>query len=84
MEGKGGYQKTKFEFTLGKKATIYHVTTMLATSKNVSFPGHNHLLTTGADDPTLYRPSATHRCWWSFTLIIMLAGARMIIKVSGH
>ena len=27
--------------------------TMLATSKNVLFPGHNHLLTTGADDPSL-------------------------------
>ena len=27
---------------------------MLATSKNVLFPGHNHLLTTGADDPTLW------------------------------
>ena len=26
---------------------------MLATSKNVLFPGHYHLLTTGADDPTL-------------------------------
>ena len=26
---------------------------MLATSKNVLFPGHNHLLTTGADDPSL-------------------------------
>ena len=25
---------------------------MLATSKNVQFPGHNHLLTTGADDPS--------------------------------
>ena len=24
---------------------------MPATSKNVLFPGHNHLLTTGADDP---------------------------------
>ena len=35
------------------KATIHQVTTMLATSKNVLFPGHNHLLTTGADDPTL-------------------------------
>ena len=23
---------------------------MLSTSKNVLFPGHNHLLTTGADD----------------------------------
>ena len=26
---------------------------MLATSKNVLFPGHNHLLTTGTDDPLL-------------------------------
>ena len=42
---------------------------MLATSKNVLFPGHNHLLTTGMDDPTL---------------IITLAGAQAIIKVSGH
>ena len=36
-----------------KKATIYQVTTMLATSKNVQFPGHSHLLTTGTDDPSL-------------------------------
>ena len=39
--------------TLRKKATIHQVTTMLATSKNVLFPGHNHLLTTGPDDMTL-------------------------------
>ena len=26
---------------------------MLATSKSVLFPGHNHLLTTGTDDPSL-------------------------------
>ena len=26
----------------------------LSTSKNVLFPGHNHLLTTGADDSSLY------------------------------
>ena len=26
---------------------------MLDTSKNVLFPGHNHLLTTGSDDPIL-------------------------------
>ena len=38
---------------------------MLATSENVLFPGHNHLLTTGTDDPSP-------------------AGARAIIKVSGH
>ena len=33
-----------------QKAIIHQVTTMLVTSKNVLFPGHNHLLTTGADD----------------------------------
>ena len=33
-----------------KKATIHQVTTMLATSETVLFPGHNHLLTTGTDD----------------------------------
>ena len=27
---------------------------MLSTSENVLFPVHNHLLTTGADDSTLY------------------------------
>ena len=36
-----------------KKATIHQVTTLLATSKNVLFAGHSHLLTTGTDDPTL-------------------------------
>ena len=43
---------------------------MLDTSRNVLFPGHNHLHTTGTDDPD--------------TLIIILAGIRAIIKVSGH
>ena len=38
---------------LHKKATIHLVTTVQATSKNVLFPGHNHLLTTGADNPSL-------------------------------
>ena len=37
-----------------KKPTIHQVTTMLATSKNVQFSGHNHLLTTGTDDPSLH------------------------------
>ena len=37
--------------SLSKKATVYQITTMLATSKNVEFPGHNHLLTPFADDP---------------------------------
>ena len=36
-----------------KKATIHQVTTRLATSKNVLFVGHNHLLTAGTDNPTL-------------------------------
>ena len=36
-----------------KIATIHLVTTMPTTSKNVLFPGCNHLLTTGTDDPTL-------------------------------
>ena len=26
---------------------------MLVTSKNILFPGHNHLLATGTDDPSL-------------------------------
>ena len=45
----------------GKKASIHQVTTMLATSKNVLFPGHNHLLTTGTDDPTLW---LSPECQW--------------------
>ena len=44
-----------------------HRCTMLSTSKNVLFPGRNHLLTT---------------CW-PLTLIITLSGALGIIKVSG-
>ena len=32
---------------------MHQVTTMLAASKNVLFPGYNHLLTTGTGDPTL-------------------------------
>ena len=39
--------------TLGKKTIIHQVTTILVTSKNVLFPGHNHLQTAGADDMTL-------------------------------
>ena len=34
------------------KQTIHQITTMLAISKNVKFPGHNHLLTTGTYDST--------------------------------
>ena len=56
--------------SLGKKATIHLVTTMLTTSKNVFFPGHNHLLSTSADD--------------SDTLIIVSALVKVIIKMSSH
>ena len=52
-----------------KNATIHQVTTILATSKNVLFPGRYHLLTTITDDPTL---------------IIAWMPMRVIIKVSGH
>ena len=44
-------QKQVNKMALLKKATIHQVTTMLTTSKSVLFPGHNHLLATGADDP---------------------------------
>ena len=36
--------------TLYEKKTL---STMLANSKNVLFPGHNHLLTPATDDPPL-------------------------------
>ena len=38
---------------LCKKATIHQVTTMLATSVNVLFPGYNDLLTTDTGDLSL-------------------------------
>ena len=50
--------------TLCKKATIYQVTTMPATSKSVLFPGHNHLLTIGTDDITLWLSPWSHVAWW--------------------
>ena len=36
------------------KTTIHQVTIMLATSRSVLLPGHNHLLITGTDDLTLW------------------------------
>ena len=44
---------TPTPFFTTQKATIHQVTTMLASSNNVLFPGHNHLLAIGTDDPTL-------------------------------
>ena len=36
-----------------QQRSIHQVITMLDTSKNVLFQGHNHLLTTGLDDSSL-------------------------------
>ena len=38
---------------LGKKATIHQLSIILSISKDVLFPGPNHLLTPGAVDPSL-------------------------------
>ena len=45
------------------KNTIHQVTTMLAASKNVLFPCHNHLLPTSADDLTLWLSPPNQRGW---------------------
>ena len=37
-----------------KNPTVQQVTTLLTTSENVQFPGHNHILTTSTDDPSLW------------------------------
>ena len=50
--------------SLCKKATIHQVTTMLATSKNVLFPDHNHLLITSAGDPSLIIKMSGHQHRW--------------------
>ena len=58
-EAQGTYGST------AHKVTIHQVTTMLANSKNVLFPGPNHLLTSGrpTDDPTLWL-LPERQCWW--------------------
>ena len=48
------FNTTLYCITQYKKNTIYQLTTMLSTSKNILFPGHNHLLTTGTDDLALW------------------------------
>ena len=48
--------------TAKKNPIIRQVTTMLATSENILFPGHNHQLTTSTDDPTLWL--FTHKATW--------------------
>ena len=47
--------------TLHKKAIIHQVTTMLTTSQNVLFPGPIHMLTTDADEPTLWLSTKSQR-----------------------
>ena len=42
-----------FVHALCNKAIVHQVTTMLTTSENALFSGHNHLLTTGTDDTSL-------------------------------
>ena len=46
---------TEIEISRRNKATIHQVTTVLATSKNVLFPGHN--------------TPANHWYWWPDTLL---------------
>ena len=53
--------RNKLPRNIAQKATSPQVTTMLATSKNVLFPGHNHLRTIGTDDPTLIIAQAPAR-----------------------
>ena len=43
------------------KSHYRQVTTVLATSKHILFPDHNHLLTTGIDDPSL---KLSPECQW--------------------
>ena len=62
--------------SLLKKATIHQVTTTLATSKNILFSGHNHLLTTGTDDSTL--------CLSLARVIIKLKGHQYQWLAGGH
>ena len=46
-----------------KKPLATSFTIMLATSKSVLVPGHNHLLTTGTDDPTLWLSPEHQHVW---------------------
>ena len=65
-----------------KEATIHQVSTMLATSKNVLFPGHDHLLTTGTDD--LRWSSGDNQSVRSSVLVVSMwlwPGNRTFLKV---
>ena len=69
-------QSVSFVVSLLKKATIHQVTTMPATSENVLFPGHNHLLTTDTDDPTLWLsvPVVSRWLWLENRTFVEVAG----------
>ena len=56
-------QSVLLQQSLRKQATIHQVTTMLVTFKSVLFPGHNHMLTTSAADPT-QTLTITRLGWW--------------------
>ena len=58
---------------LRKKATLHQVTTVLATSKNVPFPGHNHLLTIGTDDLICWL--LHERQWYIYLRLYFSTGA---------
>ena len=47
--------------SLSKKANMHQLTTMLSTSKNVFFPGRNHLLAAGA---RVIIKVKGHQHWW--------------------
>ena len=58
-----------FQQLIVQKATMHQLTTIQATCQNVLFPGHKHLLTTGADEPSLAGARAIikvlgHQHWW--------------------
>ena len=63
--------------TVHKKAIIHQLTTMLSTLKNVLFPGHSHLLTTGAADPSLWlspKVDSMVVSWWIVAFFVQCEG----------
>ena len=66
-----------------KKAPIHEVTTMLAISKKVLFPGHNHLLTTGTDDLALWLSPERQRVICTGVSRWLWSGNRPFLEVAG-
>ena len=67
-----------------QKATIHQVTTMLTTSKNVLYRGHNHPLTTGTDDPTLWLSPEHQRAFWTVWDMLLFAKETMALPAVFH